>query len=217
MGSLFRTKRSIQAVFFDVGGVLVKAPMENYLSYGCEIFECSREDLQRVTSMLLPELERGKISSEEFWELVSSEMSSGGFGKAVPAWKFKGFWEGLLSDDLRIDQDMLDLVRRLKSHVRVGAFTNVIKEHAVILQKAGVYDHFHLSVLSCKVGARKPDPESYQNAAELAKSSVDRCLLIDDSVENLEGAQKAGFRVLHFTGIDELKREMYHLGFLDNG
>lgn len=217
MGSLFKTKRSVQTIFFDVGGVMVKAPMDNYLGYGSEIFECSREDLQRITSLLLPDLERGKIGSEEYWDRMSSEMTRQGLGKAAPAWRFKGFWEGLLSADLQVNQDMLDLVRRLKSHVRVGAFTNVIKEHAVILQKAGVYDHFHLSVLSCKVGTRKPDLESYRNASELAKTAPDRCLLVDDARENLEGAQKAGFRVLHFTGIDDLKREMYNLGFLDNG
>lgn len=217
MGSLFKTKRTVQTIFFDVAGVMIRAPLENYLQYGCEIFECSKDDLQTVTSLFLPDLERGKLSSETYWENVSREISEKGLGKAIPAWRFKGFWEGLLSDDLRVDQDMTDLVRRLKSHVRVGALSNVIKEHAVQLQRTGVYDHFHLTVLSCKIGARKPDSECYREAAKLAQTDPERCLLVDDLVENLEGAQKSGFRFLHFTGLDPLKRELYRMGFLDNG
>ena len=86
----------------------------------------------------------------------------------------------------------------------------------MLLQRQNVYDHFNPVVLSCKVGLRKPDPQMYEKASELAKTAPKRCLLIDDCLVNLEAAQKFGYRVLHFTNIDDLKRAFYQLGFLDS-
>lgn len=216
MGSLFKTKRSLQTIFFDIGGVVARAPMESYLKYGAEIFECTPEALQAVTSRELPALEKGEIHSEEYWERVGRSLAETGTGKAAPTWRFKGFWEGILSDDLQVNKDMIDMVRRLKGHVRVAALSNVILEHAKVLKKGGVYEHFQLVVLSCQVGMRKPDLDIYDKAAELAKTAPERCMLIDDSVENLVAAQKVGYRVLQYTSLDDLRREMYNLGLLDH-
>ena len=216
MGSLFKTKRSVRTIFFDIGGVVVKAPMDDFLNYGAEIYQCEARILEHVAAQALPDLERGKINSEQFWESVTKGLSEGGHGKSVPTWRFKGFWEGILSDNLAIDRDFVDLVRRLKAHVRTAALTNVIEEHAKVLARQNVYEHFNPVVLSCKLGARKPDLEAYQKAAEMVKTPPDRCLLVDDCPKNIEGAKKAGYRVFHYTNIDDLKRELYSLGFLDH-
>lgn len=216
MGSLFSRKKSIRTIFFDIGGVIVKAPTLEFLKYGSEIFECEPRHLEDATAQVLPYLETGEIQTDEFWEKIGSALAASGTGKAAPVWRFKGFWEGILSDSLSVDTEMINLVRRLKAHVRVAALTNVIKEHAMLLQRHNVYEHFNPVVLSCKIGLRKPDPRIYEKAAELAKTSPERCLLIDDSLVNLEAAQKFGYRVLQYTNIDDLKRALYQLGFLDS-
>lgn len=216
MGSLFKSKRSIKTIFFDIGGVVVKAPMDNFLKYGSEIYECEPRILEHVTAQILPELERGRIDSDQFWEAVTQALVREGRGKDVPTWRFKGFWEGILSDSLELDRGLIDLVRRLKAHVRVAALTNVIEEHAKVMARQNVYEHFNPVVLSCKLGERKPDLEAYKKAAEMVKTAPDRCMLVDDCPKNLEGAEKAGYRIHHFVGLDELKREMYNLGFVDH-
>lgn len=202
-------------MFFDIGGVVVKAPMDGFLDLGTDIFECDREVLSNAAAQILPALETGKIQSEEFWQRLSEAISSGGHGKAVPAWKFKGFWEGLMTDSLTVDEGLIGLVRRLKAQIRVAAFSNVIKEHAVILQREKVYEHFNPVILSCKIGARKPDPEAFAKAAELAKTAPGRCMLVDDCPINIQAAEKAGFRTFHYTGLDEFRRELYEMGFFD--
>jgi epoxide hydrolase-like predicted phosphatase len=216
VGSLFKSKRSIKTIFFDIGGVVVKAPMLDYLKYGSEIFGCEPRTLEDATAQVLPDLETGRINNDEFWDRVSRILAENGQGKVIPAWRFKGFWEGILTDSLQVDHEMITLVRRLKAHVRVAALTNVIKEHAKILQKLDVYQHFNPVILSCKIGLRKPDLAIYEKAAELAKTPMERCLLVDDCLENLQAAQKAGYRVLQFTDISDLKRALYGLGLIDN-
>ena len=217
MGSLFKTTKSIKTIFFDIGGVVVTAPMTNYLKLGTEIFECEPKVLNDATARHLPGLETGLLSSEEFWEKLSGSIAESGHGKSVPSWKFKGFWEGILTDVLQVNREVVDLVRKLKAHVRVAVLSNVIKEHAVVLQREQVYEHFNPVVLSCKVGLRKPDPAIFVKAAEIAKTKPDRCMLIDDDANNIEAAKKAGFETLHFFSAEELTREIYRMGLLDNG
>lgn len=190
--------------------------MSNYLKYGTEIFECDDNALSQVTAQFLPDLERGRSSSEEFWDQMCNSMASNGLGKSVPAWRFKGFWEGILEDNLSVNKEVIDIARRVRGHATVGILSNVIKEHAKLLQRNEVYDHFSPVVLSCKVGARKPDPEIYQKAAELSKTTVDRCLLIDDDESNIEAAQKLGYRTILYHNADELRMTLYKMGFLDS-
>ena len=214
MGSLFKQKKGVRTIFFDIGGVVVDAPMAGYTKLGTQIFGCDEKTLKIATGRYLGDLERGTITSQEFWDYVSAAVSAAG-GNSVPSWKFKGFWEGLLTDNLSIDRDLLEMVRRVRAHARIAVLSNVIKEHAVILQREKVYDNFNPVILSCNVGFRKPEPKMYEKAAELTKTSPAKCLLIDDCVDNLEAAQKAGWRILHYTNLDDFSRAMYSLGLLD--
>ncbi|MFA5504475.1 MAG: HAD family phosphatase [Vulcanimicrobiota bacterium] len=215
MGSLFKSKQAVRTIFFDIGGVVVDAPMAGFLKLGCQFFGCDEETLRTATAQHLGDLETAQIGSEVFWERVCEQVAASG-GGSVPAWKFKGFWEGLLTERFHIDQELIDLIRRLKAHCRVAVLSNVIKEHAVILQREKVYEHFNPVILSCNVGLRKPEPKMFEKAAELTKTSLARCLLVDDCVENLEAAARLGWRTHHYVGVEEFRRVMFQMGLLES-
>lgn len=210
----FRKRRSIDTVFFDIGGVIIDAPMDQYRVLGAHIFECTESDLLEVASKLVPSLETGSISSENFWKEMGDSLSALGVGKRVPSWRFKGFWEGILRDTMVFHQDRIKLVRQLKGRAKVAALSNVIQEHAVFLKKEGVYDSFNPVLLSCQLGLRKPDPKIFTKAADMTDTDVERCLLIDDLIENVEAARKAGFQAHHYTDQENLRRELQSLELL---
>lgn len=214
MMSWFRRKKTIETVFFDIGGVVVNAPMEQYRTLGAEIFGCREEHVVRASVELLPCLEMGKITSAEFWEQVGEKLAYMGMGRAVPGWRFKGFWEGILMDNLAVHEDVMEICRHLKSRVRVAALSNTIQEHALVLQKEGIYKPFNPVILSCQIGMRKPNLDIYQKSAQLAKTAPAQCLFIDDLVENVEGAQKAGFQAHHYRNVAELRRELHRWNLL---
>lgn len=211
----FFRKKPIHTVFFDIGGVAVTAPMDHFEDLSSQIFHCKSDHLLQSSVKFLPLLETGKITSQEFWENVGSNLASLGIGRMVPGWKFKGFWESLLLDHLTINEEILALAGRLKRHATVGVLSNVISEHAVVLQKHGVYQPFRPVILSCQIGLRKPESAAYLKAAELARSQPEHCLLIDDLSQNLEGARKVGFRTILYEGQpDDLARQLHRLGLL---
>jgi putative hydrolase of the HAD superfamily len=211
----FRKKQRIDTVFFDIGGVVVDAPMEQYRTLGAEVFGCREDHLVQCSAEFLAPLEMGKITSAEFWEKVGEKLAFMGMGRAVPAWRFKGFWEGILVEKMSVHREIVDVCFKLRSKVTVGALSNTIQEHALVLQQQGVYKTFNPVILSCQIGMRKPNADIFHKSAELAKSKPARCLLIDDLVENVEGAVKAGFQALLYKGDpNELRHELHRMGLL---
>jgi epoxide hydrolase-like predicted phosphatase len=211
----FRKKQKVDTVFFDIGGVVVDAPMEHYRTLGAEVFGCRDEHLVQCSAEFLPQLEMGLITSAEFWEKVGQKLAFMGMGRMVEPWRFKGFWEGIMLDTLSIHREVVDLSVKLRSKTKVAALSNTIQEHALVLQRQGVYQTFNPVILSCQVGMRKPNADIYHKAAELTRAKPARCLLIDDLPENVEGAIKAGFQAILYKGnCDELRHELHRMGLL---
>lgn len=211
----FRKKKRVDTVFFDIGGVVVDAPMERYRTLGAEVFGCREEHLVQCSAEFLPLLEMGKITSGEFWESVGRKLAFMGMGREVPAWRFKGFWEGIMLETLSVHHEVVEVSIKMRSRATVAALSNTIQEHALVLQQKGVYKTFNPVILSCQVGLRKPNADIFHKAAELCKSKAARCLLIDDLEENVEGAQKAGFQALLYKGDpNELRHELHRMELL---
>jgi len=68
-------------------------------------------------------------------------------------------------------------------------------------------------VLSGKVKMIKPEPEIFHYLLERIPETAEECLFIDDSLSNVEAAQKLGFQTVHFKSADGLEEKLkeYHL------
>jgi putative hydrolase of the HAD superfamily len=52
----------------------------------------------------------------------------------------------------------------------------------------------------------KPDREIYEIAAERAETAVERCLFVDDRLENIEAAVALGMTGLHYREPEDLRK-----------
>jgi FMN phosphatase YigB (HAD superfamily) len=57
-------------------------------------------------------------------------------------------------------------------------------------------DGFDVVVDSCEVGLRKPEAAIYRLVAERLAVDVERCLMLDDFVENVDGARAVGMQAI---------------------
>jgi 2-haloacid dehalogenase len=79
------------------------------------------------------------------------------------------------------------------------------------------HDFFNLLddiVISGEVGHVKPHPEIFQIMLDRIGRPANECLFIDDSVTNIEQAQRMGFAAIHFQSPEQLRSALHQLGIL---
>jgi len=66
--------------------------------------------------------------------------------------------------------------------------------------------------VSAHLGLIKPDPELFRRHAEAFGLDPAATFFIDDSEANVEGARRAGWQAVHFTGADKLRTDLQEAG-----
>lgn len=98
-----------------------------------------------------------------------------------------------------IDSDLVDYIRRLKTHYCLGLLSNTwYVDGQVMLSKFGLADDFDFSVTSAEVGVMKPDAHIYQVALERAKAEPAQAVFVDDAKQNIVGARNLGMHTVHY-------------------
>ena len=120
-------------------------------------------------------------------------------------------WEECIAEP---SEEAVALPRRLRAAgYRTLALTNFSTEtfpRAVRLNP--FLNEFEGIVVSGEEKLMKPDPAIYRRLCERYSVTPGRCVFIDDSLHNVEGARRIGMHALHFASIDRLLEELDALG-----
>ena len=201
-------RRSVRAmfdaVFFDFGGVILSSPFQAFAVY--EQAAGLPPDAVRTINATNPDtnawarFERNEVSIDEFVAAFEREALELGFevsGTAVLA---------CLDGTLR--PEMVEVVRRCDERFTTALLTNnVVSMDASNLvadadadgtphRFAEVLGYFDVIVESSQVGVRKPQPEFYELACELAGVAPDRVVFLDDLGVNLKPARALGMTTI---------------------
>ncbi len=196
----------IEAVIFDLGGVLVRTE-----------FPQARRELARKLGQDLETLDRliwgredwelaqiGAITYDEYWNRVGSEL-----GLTTPE-ELSDFRREYFSGD-RVDQELVVLIEALRKHYKIGLLSNAPDRLDVWLEENwGIKGLFDAIVYSAKVGLAKPDPAIFRLILERLQVSPPETLFIDDYPRNVNAALELGLKAIRFTStralLDELPR-----------
>ena len=103
------------------------------------------------------------------------------------------------------DPAMVEVAKELR-HAGYGLalLTNAVKEFRPVIEKTvPIYDLFDVIIDSSEVGMRKPDKEIYDLTSQKLGVENSQCLMIDDLIANVQGAENAGMKGLLFTTSNE--------------
>lgn len=196
---------SIQAVIFDVGGVLVRAQ--------------GREARRKWEARLgLPEMGLGRV-------IFGSDVSARALvGQAsVPqVWRDVAARFGLDEEQMRqlesdfwsdewVDADLAQFVRGLRPRYKTAILSNAWPEARQALSfKFKLADAVDVMILSAEVGCAKPDARIYRIAVEQLGVPLCDAVFVDDMADNVTAAQALGMRGVRFVStaqaIAEIKR-----------
>ena len=196
-------KNSINAIIFDMGGVLVLTcdpkPREELAKHlGVPLNELNNA-VFNSESMLRSEM--GEISKKEHWKIILRKFGREDMNVEEID---EIFWSGDC-----LDQDLMDYIKSLRRKYRIGFLSNAFESAREAVEEQFHFLHnFDLSIFSYEVRLRKPDVRIYHLMCEGLHTSPEQAVFIDDLLPNVEGARQAGLYGIHYQGLGELKKEL---------
>lgn len=107
------------------------------------------------------------------------------------------------------------ITEQLKAEYQIGLLSNIGREWIEdFFSRHQLHELFNQTVLSGEEGLTKPHPAIFELMASRLGLEAAECLMIDDIVENCEGAEMAGMHAIHFVSNEQLLDELYRLRIL---
>lgn len=190
-----------RAVFFDLGGVIVRTEFQAPRQYLAERLGMEYEDLVRLVfeSETSRTASIGAISEAEHWQMVARKLKRPTEADALRDEFFAG--------DV-IDRVLLDFIRSLRPRWKTGLISNAWSGLRAYLVEKKFDDAFDSLVISAEAGMMKPKAEIYQLALGQLGVSANEALFVDDFMENVEGARAVGMSAIHFRSPEQAIRDV---------
>jgi len=207
---------AIEAVVFDVGGVLCPNPVDEFGKVDDEYALPSgtvQSFLRGGDTFRL--VETGRLPIAEFYAHCTQRIATE-HGVRVPPARLEQMLDACMGTTLR--PEMLVLVEEIKrAGHQTGLLTNIFAErrewlHALFAD--GVIDVY---CDSSELGLRKPDQAIYVKLLELLGRPAGEVAFVDDFAENVAAARVAGIAAIHFRDAAQARRELAALGVRISG
>ena len=200
----------IHAIIFDFGNVLLEwDPRYVYRRFFPGDEAAMEQFLQEVNFMEWnAQQDKGRTFSEGVAEL-SKQFPH--YMELIQA--YHDHWRDSIGD---FYPGTVEILKRLKAAgYSVYGLSNWSAETFPIVRERfeffGLLDDF---VISGEVGSIKPEPEIFELLLKKIGLSASECLFVDDSLANIQQAQKLGFATVHFQSPDQLEAELHRLHLL---
>ena len=198
------------AIIFDFGGVLLEwNPRHLYRRF----FPDQPQDLENFLSEINfaewnAQQDKGRPFAQAVIELSAQFPQHGDLIKA-----YHEYWEESIVGPI---MGTVQLVTRLKEkgYNLYGLSNWSAETYPLVKKKYDFFDLFDDIVLSGEVGLIKPDPEIFKLTLKKIGRPASECLLIDDSLPNIEQANKMGFVTIHFQSPAQLENELKQLSLI---
>lgn len=194
------TACEIKLLIFDLGGILV----ENYdIPFFEALAKATKKSIQEIEEKIKPLMqksERGEISEHEFVNRFLKEMNC----KEKPE-KFVEIRRKATKEAAGVR----DFITELKKHYKVAFATNNAEEEFASNNKIMDFDKlFDWGVASYQAHARKTEPKMFEEILTHFKIKPEETIFIDDSVANLKAPKELGIETIHFTSLEQVKKEL---------
>ncbi len=193
--------RSIKALIWDCGGVLVRTEDPSGRREWERKLGLSPYDIDRVVlgSKAWIQAQCGEIPEEAYWTEVRVHL---GLDERAIQDLRRDFYAGD-----RINPVVLDVITRLRPHYKQAILSNAVPSLLEMLHDRFQIVHlFDVIITSASIRVMKPDPQAYRAALDALRLRAEETVFIDDLRENIQGAKQLGMHAIHFeTDHDDIR------------
>lgn len=191
-------------IIFDLGGVILNIDYDKTITAFKELGISNFEDLftQARQEDLFNNYETGKVPTDLFVNRLLSKMPN-----HVNESNVVDAWNAMLLD---LPMERLSLLKKINSKFNTALLSNTNELHLEAFHhKISVENdikdlgpYFDKIYFSCDMGMRKPNTEIFLYVCDEQGYDLTETLFIDDSIQHVEGAKKAGLNAYHLKDKD---------------
>ncbi|MBS3078546.1 HAD-IA family hydrolase [Candidatus Pacearchaeota archaeon] len=203
-----KQKKEVKSIVFDLGGVVVPDRSKLIESRIADKLSISKSLIHRLKISFDGQLSKGKKSLTDFFSELILKINSQISKEDLLAF-YLNIYEKTSSKQ---NKKIVDLIKRLKKHHNVSCITNTEIEIARFNEKAGLFNNFHNSFISCKLGMKKPDKAIFEYTLKILGLEPQEIIFIDDKEEFLHTPKKLGLNTILFKNNNQLIKDLKKLG-----
>ena len=196
----------IQLIVCDFGGVICSFDYRIFCERLAQRVGRTSEAIhaQVFGDSLQQEFERGRLSGLSYHRTVMTRL-----GADVPYPEFFTMYGDIFTEI----QATCTLLERLHPLYPLYLLSDTNEIHfGYVLQTVGVLQHFREFVVSYQLGLLKPDARIYGEVLRRSGLPAAACVFIDDRLDNVEGAVRAGMRAVRFESPTQCTTALAALG-----
>ncbi len=202
--------RPFDAILFDVGGVLLTNGWDHgERAAAVARFRLDAKPFEARHMAVFEAWERGQMGLGAYLDtVIFNEPRT--FSRA----EFFGF---MLAQSKLLRGGAMEILQEIAAGgtYLLGALNNEARAtNEYRFRRFGLREIFDVTLSSCYIGRRKPEPAMYRRAIDILDRPPERILFIDDREENVAGAAAAGIKAIRFKGASALRRQLAGLSVL---
>lgn len=198
--------KGINNIIFDYGGVIINIDFNLTIDAFKKLGFSTVEEVlfQPNSSRLLLMMERGQMSSEDFYQEIRKSS-----GIKLSDNEIETAWNALLLD---MPEKRIRLLEKLRKNYRIFLLSNsnIIHYHQYLSQLNGQYGYSSFNMLfekawfSHDLNMNKPNLDIYNYSLNDAGLIPHETLFIDDTKINIDAASKVGIKTYHMKPGEEI-------------
>lgn len=190
--------KGIEAIIFDLGGVILdidyKRTADAFISLGVNDFDQLYS--QHAATSLFEDLETGKLKAGHFYSAIREHT-----GLQLTNEQITTAWDAMLGEfppeRMRFLEQLSDRYKLFlysnTNEIHYNAFMRLFKEQ---IGERPFDSYFNKAYYSHTLGKRKPYEEGFAYIINDQQLDPATTLFIDDTISNIEGAQKLGLKTI---------------------
>lgn len=199
---------TITAIYFDLGGVIVRTEEKKPRAQLAAEFGLTYEELERIVfgNGLYSTAARataGKLTEEAHWVSVTRRLG-------LPLSERPRIQEQFFAGDT-IDWNLVAFLRQARKRYKTGLISNAWGGLRTWIRQQNFIDAFDHLTISAEVGIPKPKPGIYQHALSALGVRPEQAIFVDDFSENIEACRQLGMYGVHFRTAEQALAEVKRL------
>ena len=196
---------SIRAIFFDLGGVLLRTEYQAPRQKLAERFGMDYEDIDRLVfgSPTARQATVGEITEEEHWLHIMKLLKQ-------PAEEYKNIEREFFAGDV-LDRSLIDFLRSLRPQYKTGLISNAWSGLRAYIEREKFDDAFDKMIISAEVKVAKPSAKIFHIALDQLGVSPNEAVFVDDVWENIQACEKVGMKGALFKTAESTIKQIKNL------